>query len=107
MKAVDNVSLRLNLMVWFRLQAKRFGQVDAGMKVLCDLHPHGSYEGENRLAGEVIRATIHSRYRAQRDRHYPPELALVKHLTVLENIFLLGPNFPPRRTGLRHYDAPL
>ncbi len=77
------------------------------MKVLCRIYPHGSYEGEIVFAGEVIQATHIRDTERKGIAIIHRELALVKHLTVLENIFLGARNFAPRRAGLRHHDATL
>ncbi len=58
------------------------------MKVLCGIYPHGSYEGEIIFAGETLQANHIRDTERKGIAIIHQELALVKHLTVLENIFL-------------------
>ena len=85
-KAVDNVSLRLNPGEIMSLCGENGSGKSTLMKVLCGIYPHGSYEGEIVLSGAIIHQ----------------ELALVKHLTVLENIFL---GAKVTRHGVLDYDT--
>lgn len=62
-KAVDNVSLRLNPGEVMSLCGENGSGKSTLMKVLCGIHPHGSYEGEIVFAGEVLQSHAHSRYR--------------------------------------------
>lgn len=87
-KAIDNVSLRLNAGEIVSLCGENGSGKSTLMKVLCGIYPHGSYEGEIIFAGEEIQASHIRDTEPQRYRHHSPELALVKELTVLENIFL-------------------
>ncbi len=54
MKAVDNVSLRLNPGEVMSLCGENGSGKSTLMKVLCGIYPHGSYEGEIVFAGEVL-----------------------------------------------------
>ena len=58
------------------------------MKVLCGIYPHGSYEGEIILRGEEIQASHIRDTERKGIAIIHQELAPVKELTVLENIFL-------------------
>lgn len=52
-KAVDNVSLRLNAGEVVSLCGENGSGKSTLMKVLCGIYPHGSYEGEIIFAGET------------------------------------------------------
>ncbi|HDS1151820.1 TPA: xylose ABC transporter ATP-binding protein [Pluralibacter gergoviae] len=100
-KAVDNVSLRMRAGEVLSLCGENGSGKSTLMKVLCGIYPHGSYEGEIRFAGEPLRAG-HIRDTERRGiAIIHQELALVKHLTVLENIFL-GAEIT--RAGVLDYD---
>ncbi|WP_394180261.1 xylose ABC transporter ATP-binding protein [Marinomonas posidonica] len=58
------------------------------MKVLSGVWPYGSYEGQIYFAGQQIKATSIRDTEAQGIVIIHQELALVKELTVMENIFL-------------------
>ncbi len=58
------------------------------MKVLSGVWPHGSYEGEIVFAGQEVKAMSIRDTEAQGIVIIHQELALVKELTVMENIFL-------------------
>jgi D-xylose transport system ATP-binding protein len=56
-KAVDNVSLRLNAGEIVSLCGENGSGKSTLMKVLCGIYPHGSYEGEIIFSGVSTRAT--------------------------------------------------
>jgi D-xylose transport system ATP-binding protein len=58
------------------------------MKVLCGIYPHGSYDGEIIFAGETLKPNHIRDTERKGIAIIHQELALVKHLSVLENIFL-------------------
>lgn len=72
------------------------------MKVLCGIYPHGSYEGEIIFAGETLQANHIRDTERKGIAIIHRELALVKHLTVLENIFL---GAEVSRHGLLDYET--
>ena len=69
-KAIDNVSLRLNAGEIVSLCGENGSGKSTLMKVLCGIYPHGSYEGEIIFAGEEIQAS-HIRD-TERYRHHSP-----------------------------------
>ncbi len=101
-KAVDNVSLRLNAGEVVSLCGENGSGKSTLMKVLCGIYPHGSYEGEIVFAGETLQATHIRDTERKGIAIIHQELALVKHLTVLENIFL-GAEIS--RHGMLDYDT--
>ncbi|WP_312951489.1 xylose ABC transporter ATP-binding protein [Superficieibacter sp.] len=101
-KAVDNVSLRLNSGEVMSLCGENGSGKSTLMKVLCGIYPHGTFDGEIIFTGEPLQAS-HIRDTERRGiAIIHQELALVKDLTVLENIFL-GAEIT--RHGVMDYDA--
>ncbi|AJZ91740.1 xylose ABC transporter ATP-binding protein [Cedecea neteri] len=101
-KAVDNVSLALEAGEVMSLCGENGSGKSTLMKVLCGIYPHGSYEGEIWFAGEPLQANHIRDTERKGIAIIHQELALVKHLTVLENIFL-GVELTHR--GLLDFDA--
>ncbi|WP_039057909.1 xylose ABC transporter ATP-binding protein [Enterobacter sp. Bisph1] len=87
-KAIDNVSLHLNAGEVLSLCGENGSGKSTLMKVLCGIYPAGSYEGEIIFAGETLQASHIRDTERKGIAIIHQELALVKHLTVLENIFL-------------------
>ncbi|AMO46592.1 xylose ABC transporter ATP-binding protein [Kosakonia oryzendophytica] len=100
-KAIDNVSLRLNAGEVLSLCGENGSGKSTLMKVLCGIYPVGSYEGEIVFSGETLQATHIRDTERKGIAIIHQELALVKHLTVLENIFL-GTEIT--RNGVMDYD---
>ncbi|MGG7449052.1 xylose ABC transporter ATP-binding protein [Kosakonia oryzendophytica] len=100
-KAIDNVSLRLNAGEVLSLCGENGSGKSTLMKVLCGIYPAGSYEGEIVFSGETLQATHIRDTERKGIAIIHQELALVKHLTVLENIFL-GTEIT--RNGVMDYD---
>lgn len=101
-KAVDNVSLSLNAGEVMSLCGENGSGKSTLMKVLCGIYPHGSFEGEIWFAGEKLQATHIRDTERKGIAIIHQELALVKHLTILENIFL-GAEIT--RFGVLDYDS--
>ncbi len=100
-KAVDNVSLRLNAGEVVSLCGENGSGKSTLMKVLCGIYPHGSLsEGEIIFAGETLQANHIRDTERKGIAIIHQELALVKHLTVLENIFPRRRDIPPWSAGL-------
>ncbi|MBI0549668.1 xylose ABC transporter ATP-binding protein [Pectobacterium parmentieri] len=87
-KAVDNVSLTLEAGQVLSLCGENGSGKSTLMKVLCAIYPHGSYDGQIIFSGDELRAN-HIRDTEQKGiAIIHQELALVKEMTVLENLFL-------------------
>lgn len=86
--ALDNVSFQVERQNIHCLVGENGAGKSTLMKVLSGVHPHGSYEGEIYLDGEL------QTYRNTRDSELAgiaviyQELALVPEMTVFENVFL-------------------
>ena len=87
-KAVDNVSLAVDAGEVMSLCGENGSGKSTLMKVLCGIYPYGSYEGDIWFAGEKLQASHIRDTERKGIAIIHQELALVKHLTVLENIFL-------------------
>jgi len=87
-KAVDNISITLNAGEVMSLCGENGSGKSTLMKVLCGIYPHGSYDGEIWFTGEQLKPGHIRDTERKGIAIIHQELALVKHLTVLENIFL-------------------
>ncbi|WP_130100009.1 xylose ABC transporter ATP-binding protein [Siccibacter turicensis] len=101
-KALDNISLTLNAGEVMSLCGENGSGKSTLMKVLCGIYPHGSYQGEIWFAGEKLEPEHIRDSERKGIAIIHQELALIKHLTVLENIFL-GAEIA--RRGVLDYDA--
>ncbi|KFX03805.1 xylose transporter [Pectobacterium betavasculorum] len=100
-KAVDNVSLVLEAGQVLSLCGENGSGKSTLMKVLCAIYPDGSYDGKIIFSGDELRAN-HIRDTEQKGiAIIHQELALVKEMTVLENMFL-GNEWT--RFGVMDYD---
>lgn len=89
-KAVDNISLTLEPGEVMSLCGENGSGKSTLMKVLCGLYPAGDYQGAIFFAGEELRATNIRDTERKGIVIIHQELALVRQMTVVENIFLGG-----------------
>ncbi|AGB80458.1 xylose ABC transporter ATP-binding protein [Serratia sp. FGI94] len=87
-KAVDNVSLQLEAGQVLSLCGENGSGKSTLMKVLCGIYPHGSYQGDIYFSGHLITAKTIRDTEQKGIAIIHQELALVKQMTVLENMFL-------------------
>ncbi|HAB75580.1 MAG TPA: D-xylose ABC transporter ATP-binding protein, partial [Pantoea sp.] len=87
-KALDNVSLRLDSGEVMSLCGENGSGKSTLMKILCGLYPHGEFDGEITFAGDEIQAQTIRDTERRGIVIIHQELALVRQLTVMENIFL-------------------
>ena len=101
-KAVDNVSLKLEAGQVLSLCGENGSGKSTLMKVLCGIYPHGSYQGDIYFSDDLLAAKNIRDTEQKGIAIIHQELALVKQMTVLENMFL-GNEW--RRYGVMDYDA--
>ncbi|WP_413723540.1 xylose ABC transporter ATP-binding protein [Sodalis sp. RH23] len=87
-KAVDNVSLTIEAGQVLSLCGENGSGKSTLMKVLSAVYPHGTFEGEILFGGEPLVAHGVRDTEQKGIAIIHQELALVKQMTVLENIFL-------------------
>ncbi len=87
-KALDDISLRLDAGEVMSLCGENGSGKSTLMKILCGLYPHGDFEGEIHFAGDPILAQTIRDTERKGIVIIHQELALVRQLTVMENIFL-------------------
>lgn len=86
--ALDNINLSVKPGEILSLCGENGSGKSTLMKILCGIYPYGSYQGEIWFAGEQLKAS-HIRDTGRKGiAMIHQELALVQHLTILENIFL-------------------
>ncbi|MGL4860256.1 MAG: xylose ABC transporter ATP-binding protein [Enterobacteriaceae bacterium] len=87
-KAVDNISLTLDAGQVLSLCGENGSGKSTLMKVLCGIYPHGDYQGEILFAGEPLQAKTIRDTERRGIAIIHQELALVKQMSILENLFL-------------------
>jgi len=87
-KAVDNISLRLDSGEVLSLCGENGSGKSTLMKVLCGIYPHGTFDGEIYFSGEKLVAKGIRETEQKGIAIIHQELALVKQMSVLENMFL-------------------
>ncbi|MBW7984257.1 xylose ABC transporter ATP-binding protein [Enterobacillus tribolii] len=101
-KAVDDVTLRLNAGEILSLCGENGSGKSTLMKVLCGIYPFGSYQGDILFSGTELKAKTIRDTEQKGIAIIHQELALVKEMSVLENMFL-GAEWG--RFGIMDYDA--
>ncbi|MFP3523629.1 xylose ABC transporter ATP-binding protein [Pantoea sp. SIMBA_072] len=87
-KALNDVSLQLEAGEVMSLCGENGSGKSTLMKILCGLYPHGDFEGQIHFSGDDIQAQTIRDTERKGIVIIHQELALVRQLTVMENIFL-------------------
>ncbi|MFV9670938.1 xylose ABC transporter ATP-binding protein [Pantoea sp. KXB45] len=87
-KALNDISLQLEAGEVMSLCGENGSGKSTLMKILCGLYPHGDFEGQIHFSGDEIQAQTIRDTERKGIVIIHQELALVRQLTVMENIFL-------------------
>ncbi len=87
-KALDNISIKLDAGEVMSLCGENGSGKSTLMKILCGLYPHGEFDGEIHFAGDPVQAQTIRDTERKGIVIIHQELALVRQLSVMENIFL-------------------
>ena len=101
-RALDGVSFDLRAGEVHALVGENGAGKSTLIRILCGVHPHGRYEGRVLLDGRCARFDGVADAKRAGIAVIHQELALVKHMTVGENIFL---GDEPGRAGLVDWDG--
>lgn len=86
--ALNNISISLEMGEVLSLCGENGSGKSTLMKVLCGIYPFGDYEGEIYFAGEKLIAKNIKDTEEKGISIIHQELTLVKHMSILENMFL-------------------
>lgn len=103
-KVIKNFNLKITKGEIIALCGENGSGKSTLMKVLCGIYPYGSYQGEIIFNNEVLKARKIRDTEKRGIAIIHQELALVKHLTILENIFL-GVEISHFKFGVLDYDS--
>ncbi|MGL5042165.1 MAG: ATP-binding cassette domain-containing protein [Culicoidibacterales bacterium] len=87
-KALDNVNIKVKEGEIHALIGENGAGKSTLMNILCGIYPHNSYRGEIKYEGKECRFTKITESEDKKIVIIHQELALIPHLSVMENLFL-------------------